>query len=85
MCPATAPAGQPGDVPNDLNALYDTQRASAGLIVTEATQISRRAGGPELSAAFRAQLRAAFNGVLIFCGGGAHGYTDYPTLDLQPA
>ncbi len=94
------------------------------------------AGGPELSDAFRAQLRAAFNGALIFCGGytadeadkligkgtadavafgrpfianadlverfrqgaalntpdrttfyggGAHGYTDYPTLDLQPA
>ena len=94
------------------------------------------AGGPELTDAFRAQLRMAFNGVLIFCGnytaadaealiaqgiadavafgrpfianadlverfrqgaelntpdrttfygGGAHGYTDYPTLALQPA
>ncbi|MBG6075645.1 alkene reductase [Polaromonas sp. CG_9.11] len=94
------------------------------------------AGGPELTPVFRAQIRAAFNGVLIFCGGytaeeadalmvqgtadavafgrpfianadlverfrlgaalntpdrstfyggGAHGYTDYPTLDLQPA
>ena len=94
------------------------------------------AGGPELTDAFRAQLRAAFNGALIYCGGytgaeadalvasgqadavafgrpfiangdlverfrqgatlnkpdrttfyggGAHGYTDYPVLDLQPA
>jgi len=94
------------------------------------------AGGPELTDAFRAQLRTAFNGALIFCGGytaadaealiakgtadavafgrpfianadlverfrqgaelntpdrttfyggGAHGYTDYPTLALQPA
>lgn len=94
------------------------------------------AGGPELTDAFRMQLRTSFDGVLIFCGGytaadadaliaqgtadavafgrpfianadlverfrqgaalntpdrttfyggGAHGYTDYPTLDLQPA
>jgi N-ethylmaleimide reductase len=32
---------QPGDVPNDLNALYYSQRASeGGLLITEATQIS---------------------------------------------
>ena len=32
---------QPGDVPNDLNALYYGQRASqGGLLITEATQIS---------------------------------------------
>lgn len=94
------------------------------------------AGGPELTDAFRAQLRAAFNGALIFCGGytateadalvdqgvgdavafgrpfianpdlvarfrqgaelntpdrttfyggGAKGYTDYPTLDQPTA
>lgn len=94
------------------------------------------AGGAELTDAFRRQIRAAFNGALIFCGaytaadaealieqgvgdavafgrpyianpdlverfrqgaelntpdratfygGGAHGYTDYPTLDLQTA
>lgn len=30
---------QPGDVPTELNARYYAQRASAGLIVTEATQV----------------------------------------------
>lgn len=94
------------------------------------------AGGAELTDVFRRQIRAAFNGALIFCGGytaadaealmeqgvgdavafgrpyianpdlverfrhgadlntpdratfyggGAHGYTVYPTLDLQAA
>jgi N-ethylmaleimide reductase len=36
---------QPGDVPNALMAQYYAQRASAGLIVTEATQISRQGQG----------------------------------------
>jgi N-ethylmaleimide reductase len=33
------------DAPNDLTALYYAQRASAGLIITEATQISRQGQG----------------------------------------
>ena len=46
MAPLTrSRAGQPGDVPTPLNALYYAQRASAGLIVTEATQISRQGQG----------------------------------------
>ena len=36
---------QPGDIPNAMMAEYYAQRASAGLIVTEATQISRRGQG----------------------------------------
>ncbi len=36
---------QPGDVPNALMARYYAQRASAGLIITEATQISRQGQG----------------------------------------
>ncbi|WP_029009259.1 alkene reductase [Azospirillum halopraeferens] len=35
----------PGDVPTELNARYYAQRAGAGLIVTEATQISREGQG----------------------------------------
>ena len=31
---------QPGDVANDLMATYYAQRASAGLIISEGTQIS---------------------------------------------
>jgi N-ethylmaleimide reductase len=37
---------QPGDIPNDLNAEYYGQRASkGGLLITEATQISRQGKG----------------------------------------
>lgn len=42
-------AQQPGDVPTQLNALYYSQRASAGLIVTEATQISPEGRGYALT------------------------------------
>jgi N-ethylmaleimide reductase len=46
MAPMTrARSTQPGDVPNALNALYYAQRASAALIVTEATQISPQGKG----------------------------------------
>lgn len=36
---------EPGDLPTDLMATYYAQRASAGLIITEATQISPQAKG----------------------------------------
>ena len=36
---------QPGDIPQELNALYYAQRATAGLIITEASQISPQAKG----------------------------------------
>jgi N-ethylmaleimide reductase len=36
---------QPGDIPQELNALYYSQRAGAGLIISEATQISSQAKG----------------------------------------
>lgn len=36
---------QPGNIPNDLMARYYAQRASAGLIISEATQISPQAQG----------------------------------------
>ncbi|MEF8793062.1 alkene reductase [Thiohalorhabdus sp.] len=46
MAPLTrARAGQPGDVPTALNAGYYRQRAGAGLIVTEATQVSPQGKG----------------------------------------
>lgn len=46
MAPMTrARSSQPGDVPNALNATYYAQRASAGLIVTEASQISPQGKG----------------------------------------
>ncbi|SMC28049.1 N-ethylmaleimide reductase [Andreprevotia lacus DSM 23236] len=46
MAPLTRTrAGQPGNIPTELNAQYYRQRASAGLIVSEATQISQQGQG----------------------------------------
>src|SRR5882757_2595291 len=46
MAPMTrARSSQPGDVPNAMNARYYAQRASAALIVSEATQISPQGKG----------------------------------------
>ncbi len=46
MAPLTrSRASQPGDVPTEMNARYYAQRASAGLIISEATQISRQGQG----------------------------------------
>ena len=46
MAPLTrSRAGQPGDVPTELMAEYYAQRASAGLIIAEATNISPIAKG----------------------------------------
>ena len=46
MSPMTrSRASQPGDVPAELNARYYAQRASAGLILTEATQVSPQGKG----------------------------------------
>ncbi|MGG1948536.1 alkene reductase [Trinickia sp. NRRL B-1857] len=46
MAPLTrSRAGQPGNVPTSMNVEYYRQRASAALIVTEATQISQQGQG----------------------------------------
>jgi N-ethylmaleimide reductase len=46
MSPMTrSRAAQPGDVPTELNARYYAQRASAGLIISEATQVSPQGKG----------------------------------------
>jgi N-ethylmaleimide reductase len=46
MAPLTrSRARQPGNVPSPLNACYYSQRASAGLIISEATQVSLQGQG----------------------------------------
>ena len=45
MAPLTRNRAGDGNVPHELNALYYAQRASAGLIVSEATQISPQGVG----------------------------------------
>lgn len=45
MAPLTRSRAGPGNVPTQLNALYYAQRASAGLIISEATQVSPEGQG----------------------------------------
>ena len=45
MSPMTRSRAGDGDVPQDLNIEYYTQRASAGLIITEGTQVSPEGKG----------------------------------------
>lgn len=45
MAPMTRSRAGEGNAPGALNALYYTQRASAGLLITEATQISQQGVG----------------------------------------
>ena len=46
MSPLTrSRSSQPGDIPSDMNVRYYQQRASAGLILSEATQISPQGKG----------------------------------------
>jgi N-ethylmaleimide reductase len=45
MAPLTRSRAGPGNVPTALNALYYAQRASAGLIISEATQVAPEGQG----------------------------------------
>jgi N-ethylmaleimide reductase len=45
MAPLTRSRAAEGNVPTALNALYYAQRASAGLIISEATQVSQQGQG----------------------------------------
>ena len=45
MAPLTRSRAGPGNVPHALNALYYAQRASAGLIISEATQVAPEGQG----------------------------------------
>ena len=49
MAPMTRNRAGPGNVPHALNATYYSQRASAALIVTEATQVSEQGVGYPLT------------------------------------
>jgi len=45
MAPLTRSRAAPGNVPTQLNALYYAQRATAGLIISEATQVAPEGQG----------------------------------------
>ena len=58
MAPLTRSRAGAGNVPNQLNALYYAQRASAGLIISEATQIRRRVRATSRPLEFTAPSRS---------------------------
>ena len=70
MAPMTRDRAGPGDVPNDIMVEYYRQRAGAGLIVTEATQITPEGKGYAWTPGIHSQAqidgfasdRAAFRG-----------------------
>lgn len=45
MAPLTRRRAGPGKIPTDLNALHYQQRASAGLIISESTEVDPNSGG----------------------------------------
>src|SRR2546422_4278938 len=60
MAPMTrARSTQPGDVPNAMNARYYAQRASAALIVTEASQVSPQGKGYSFTPGIHSDEQAA--------------------------
>lgn len=50
-------AAQPGNVPTELNAEYYAQRASAGLIITEATQVSPQGQGYSFTPGIHSEMQ----------------------------
>lgn len=59
MAPLTrSRAKQPGDIPWELNAMYYAQRAGAGLIISEATQVSPQGKGYALLRGFIRRRRS---------------------------
>jgi N-ethylmaleimide reductase len=60
MAPMTrARSTQPGDVPNAMNARYYAQRASAALIVTEASQITPQGKGYSFTPGIHSEAQIA--------------------------
>src|SRR6187549_3468705 len=59
MAPLTRNRAGKGNVPNALNVEYYVQRASAGLIITEATQVSPQGVGYPLTPGIHDDLQVA--------------------------
>ncbi len=93
MAPLTRSRAAAGDIPHALNATYYAQRASAGLIISEAAQISQQGKGyaftpgistPEQVAGWRLVTRAvhAADG-RIFCQLWHVGRISHPDLQAD--
>jgi N-ethylmaleimide reductase len=59
MAPLTRSRAGAGDVPGPMNAVYYAQRATAGLIISEATQITRQGKGYAFTPGIETQAQVA--------------------------
>ncbi|CAL1240902.1 alkene reductase [Candidatus Methylocalor cossyra] len=95
MAPMTRNRAGPGNVPTELNASYYAQRATAGLIITEATQVSPQGVGypntpgihsPEQVAGWRRVTDAVHErGGIIFLQLWHAGRISHPSLQPDGA
>jgi len=73
MAPLTRSRAGPGNVPTSLSALYYAQRASAGLIISEATQVAPQGQGyvstPGIHSAEQVAGWKCVTGAVHACGG----------------
>jgi N-ethylmaleimide reductase len=73
MAPLTRSRAAAGNVPTSLNALYYAQRASAGLIISEATQVAPEGQGyistPGIHSAEQVEGWKCVTGAVHVCGG----------------
>lgn len=90
MAPLTRSRASAGDVPTEMNAEYYAQRASAGLIISEATNISQQGKGYAFTPGIYTQDQIAGwklvtdavhkKGGLIFCQLWHVGRISHPSL-----
>ncbi len=90
MAPLTRSRAGQGDVPRQMNAEYYAQRASAGLIISEATQISQQGKGYAFTPGIETEAQIAgwrlvtdavhAKGGLIFCQLWHVGRISHPSL-----
>jgi len=95
MAPMTRNRAGPGEVPTELMATYYAQRASAGLIVSEAAQISPQGQGypgtpgifssPQVEGWKRVTAAVHARGGLIFCQLWHVGRVSHPLLQPDGA
>ena len=95
MAPLTRSRAGEGDAPREMNAIYYGQRASAGLIISEASQISQQGKGYAYTPGIYTEAQVAgwrlvtdavhARGGLIFCQLWHVGRISHPSLQENGA
>ncbi len=80
LAPLTRNRAGPGNVPQPLNTTYYVQRASAGLMISEASQISAQGVGYPATPGIHSEAQVAGWKALNQAVHDERGYTDYPSL-----